>query len=247
MKTLLWSFLLGCRPAPGQLPPPAAAALAQPDLEGEAVYRGRVQVRGPDPEPARFGYVRYVEDGVSVHLTRDADGQPVVLHRAEHDGIALRRLDEVHGQRGLAGTLTVDADHTAVFDVTVDGRRRQRVERGHDPVVVGPTLFAFALAHREALLAGERVPFRFAALADLRTYRFALELDRAEGDLLVFGMRARSAIVRLAVPDMALTFDARTLAPARFEGLVPPLLVERGGLRPLDARVDYTMLAEVYR
>jgi hypothetical protein len=49
------------------------------------------------------------------------------------------------------------------------------------------------------------------------------------------------------VAPLIVTFDSTTKNVVRYEGRVPPMQGQGGKLRELDARVDYTMSAPVYR
>lgn len=259
MKThtlFLAALLAGCAgPTAGSLPSDEAAELgqyvAEPERLGEAIYSGRVQHRGPDAERL-FDYERRAaSDGevqVSSHLTVAEDGAGVVLHQATHDAdYALLHFRELHGQTGLVGTLDVEVDGTANFEVTVSGSTTSRTESGDEPVHVGPTLFGYALARWDELLDGQSVPLRFAVMEDLRTYRFLLELEATDEATTSFTMRASSPFVALAVPTMRLMFDSATREIVRYEGSVPPLLTEDGKLTKFEGRVDYTFLAADYR
>lgn len=252
MNTTPWLFvallLSGCAHHP-TLPPAAAERLAAASQgaggPGEPIYQGEVYGRRPGGGPL-FRYQRWVRGSdqalVSSHITTRLDGEPLVVQIAAHDpSYSLRTYDEIHGQTGLVGRLDVNDDQLATFDVTVGGRRAHRVESGRDPVQVGPTLFGFTLAHWDELMAGARVPLRFAVLADQRTYGFVLTLDERRDGTTVIGMRATNLFVRLAVPKMSMVFDDQTRAIVRYEGPVPPRTGPPGRERALDARVEYEM------
>jgi hypothetical protein len=137
-------------------------------------------------------------------------------------------------------------DHRVAFESTRGGRTRRRVERVDAPVVVGPTLFGWALAHWDALLRGEAQTLRFAAIDVGRTYGFRLALAEHDASTTVLSFTATSAIVRAAVPPMRLVFDTKTRKILRYEGRVPPMLADGRGLSPLDARVEYTFTAPTF-
>lgn len=226
------------------------ARVAAIEDQAEEIYTGQVRNRDGD-DPLLYTYQRWVTPGdasVASHVTRSLDGVVAVLQEASTgpDG-RLRHFAEWHDQIGLIGTLDVDDASTATFDVTVEGERTVHTEPGDLPVHAGPSLFAFALAHWDELLAGETVPFRFPVLDDTQTYRFELDLEQADDDLVIIRMRASRWFTRLAVPSMAIAFDTAARVPVRYEGLVPPFRVTSDGLRPLDARVDYTLTGVTYR
>lgn len=256
MISLLFALLAGCAHT-GHPPLPSKSAASLTDLHenaeslGALVYRGRVAPLGPNADALFYYQRRVVESGDglrSSHLTMRPDGEVVLLQEAEHTmSYDLRSFAEIHSQTGVVGHLGVDPDQTATFEVTVGGRRRSRIEKGRDPVQVGPTLFGFALAHWDVLTAGESVPVRFAVVADLKTYRFALRVVESDATTTVISMRATSPFVRLAVPAMRLVFDTKTRRIIRFEGRVPPRVGPPEHDRPFDARVDYEMVAERYQ
>lgn len=245
MITLFLSLLLaGCA-----APPRPLSTTIQTDQRPETlIYRGRVQHRGPD-SAALFTYERWVEEvdhhQRAVHLTLDAAGAPIVLHEATSTSGQLLMFSETHRQLGLQGQVVVDADHTATFSVSTNGERQSYTEPGGEPVVVGPTLFGFVRTHWDALVDGQTRTLRFAVLKDLRTYRFTARLLSQDEDLTVFELTAVSPLVRAVVPPMQLTYQTDTRAIVRYEGTVPPLQGPADALRPLDARVDYQLLAAI--
>ena len=233
---------LGCAAHRAPLPAEAGhilqAAGDNPDTLGELIYTGYVH----DTSGTPFTYERRVkqEDGqvVSSHLTLDDSGQAVVLHRATHDSdYALASFEEIHGQTGLSGALSVEED--ARFSTTRGGEAAAATEALSDPVHVGPTLFGFVLQHWDALLDGEVRHLRFAVLDDARSYRFRLQLSALEDDRATFQIVATSPLVRMAVAPMSISFLRETRAVIRYAGPVPPLRSQSGRLRALDAVVEY--------
>jgi hypothetical protein len=235
---LLTTLLAACHHAAPTLPPEDARALAQATTEGELVYRGAVH-------PTELVYERRVQrsgdDWISSHVTMRNNGEPILLQRAVHSpAYALRRLDAIQGQTGDVGRVIVDGDRVELS--TRSGRRR--VEHTDLPVVVGPTLFGFVLQHLDALLAGEAIAIRFAAVERARTYGFTLRRIASDDGVTKIELRADSWVVRTSIAPMTITFDAATRRVVRYEGRVPPL---RDDGRPLDARVEYDFVASSYR
>jgi hypothetical protein len=224
---------------------------SNPAPQGELMYHGHVQERD-EASADLFHYERWVAPNdqgfVGTHVTFTPDDTPIVLHSALYaDDGELISFEEIHGQTGLVGTVTVLPDGQVELDVSIGDDVFHRTEKAGDPVHVGPTLFGFALQNWDALMAGEKQYLRFVVLSDHRTYRFALSLESTDTETTAFKMTATSPFVRMAVSAMRITFDTASREPIRFEGLVPPMIGNASDLHQLDARVDYELVAEDYR
>lgn len=88
---------------------------------------------------------------------------------------------------------------------------------------------------------------RFAVVERARTYAFDLRVEEVTPDTTTFTMTASSPAVRMAIPPMRLVFDTASRSIVRYEGRVPPMIEGRRGLVPLDARVEYELVARAYR
>lgn len=247
--------LSACAVHPTALPEDARARLGHTAAADRRVYDGVVFERdAPADASPVFRYERRVRDEgsqrVSTHLTfaaSESEAPPIIALAATHtpdfDFLSIEAID---AQRGfVARARMLDAERV-VFESTRDGRTRRRVERADAPVVVGPTLFGWALAHWDALLRGEAQTLRFAAIDVGRTYGFELALAEHDASTTVLSFTATSPIVRAAVPPMRLVFDSTTRKIRRYEGRVPPMLADGDRLSPLDARVEYTFAAPTY-
>lgn len=254
---MLTGFAAGCGTLATALPDPSRATLEQlartPNTAGPRVYDGAVRpLDAADGGAPVFTYQRRVRVGGglqhSTHLTHDRAGAVAVAIVASHTlGYELVEVEQIHAQTGVIGhARMLDGDRLELVR-TRGGRTTRRVEHVDAPVVVGPTLFGWALAHWAELVAGERLRVRFAAIDDARSYGFELRLLARDESTTVLSFRPTSPLVRAAVPAMRLVFDTRTKAILRYEGRVPPMLASAHGLRPLDARVDYTFAAAAYR
>jgi hypothetical protein len=260
---LAFIALCACAVRPTALPQGDRDRLAHTAAaDDRLVYDGVVfEQNAPTGASPVFRYERRVrEEGsqrVSTHLTfaptesagapTESAGAPMISLAATHTlGFDFVSLEAIDAQRGfVAGARMLDA-HRVAFESTRGGRTRRRVERVDAPVVVGPTLFGWALAHWDALLRGEAQTLRFAAIDVGRTYGFRLALVERDASTTVLSFTATSAIVRAAVPPMRLVFDTTTRKILRYEGRVPPMLADGRGLSPLDARVEYTFAAPTY-
>lgn len=246
------SGLTACATSPStQSRVPELQALATaPEAAGTLVYRG--EVFAPKRDGAVFEYERRVtgqgEALVSTHVSFDTAQMLAVVHVAEHGAdYAVRRFDSLHAQTGTSGTMQVDAQGDLHFEVLDNGRRRTRTERASNPVVVGPTLFGYTLAHWDALVAGDALDVQFAVVERARTYGFTLSVCAHDTHTTTVAMRGRGTLTRMAVPTMHLVFDNASRKILRYEGRVPPLLSRGGKLKPLDAQVEYAFAAVEYR
>lgn len=254
--TVFVALLAACGTRPAALPGASQAALDQlartPAAAGTLVYDGAVRPLGPGNDAPVFTYERRVRDehGLqrSTHLTHDADGaMPIAISATHTSEYELVEVEQIHGQTGVVGHARMLDDGRLELVRVQGGRTTRRVERVDAPVVAGPTLFGWALAHWDALVGGAQLRVRFAAIDAARSYGFELRLLAQDEATTVLSFRATSPLVRAAVPPMRLVFDTRTRAILRYEGRVPPMLAGAHGLHPLDARVDYTFAAASYR
>jgi len=150
-----------------------------------------------------------------------------------HDrSFTLASFEEIHAQTGVRSAVTVATGGQLHFLVS-NGSAAD--EGPGDPVVVGPTLFGYALAHWAELSRGERLAIRFAVPAAGRSYPFVLELERSAAGTRVW-MKPGALWLKLFTGDIWFDLDPATARVLRYQGPVPPLV----GGRAVDARVDYT-------
>lgn len=258
LATVVFAGALGCALPPQPSSPSDADALDRlaraPGGAGILVYEGSVfpldASHGAAPV---FRYERRVEQHAngwrSTHLSVDSDGRPVVLHRAEHSAAyALRHFESLDAQTGESSEVSVADDGSVELTVRRDGTVvRRRRERAREPVVVGPTLFGYVLAHWDSLVAGETARIRFPDPARARTYPFVLRASTRDETRTVVSMTATSPLVRAAVPPMRIVFETASRTVVRYEGRVPPQQPTPRGLARLDARVEYEHVAAQYR
>ncbi len=250
------TLAVGCRGLPGAQGARFASLdqlATTPDAAGELIYDGAVYdpQRSAQQEPV-FTYQRRVRaEGsrrVSTHLTRGPDDAALLSLTATHaPNYDFVDLTQVNRQNQVVGSARMRDEHHLAFERTRAGRTRTRIERVDVPVVVGPTLFGWALEHWDALSRGEVFELRFAVIDDARTYACELREVEAQAGTTVFSFAASSALVRASVPPMRLVFDTKTRKILRYEGRVPPMLARGKRLAPLDARVEYTFVAPAYR
>jgi hypothetical protein len=246
----------GCSaPRPGTLSPEArrtmTAAQESPSSTGNQVYEGRVHALDSRPAPL-FRYERRVQtvqqDVVSTHVTYDPTGAVVVIQSAAHTPkYELVRADLIHGQTGVTASAEVAA-RNIVFTSNQGGRISTRSEQLRDPVVSGPTLFGYILAHWDELTRGASLPVRFAVLERNETIGFTLELvESSTQGRTVIRMKPSSLLVRMAISPTFFEFETATRKILEYTGRVPPLESVNGRLQTLDARVTYGFVAPDFR
>lgn len=237
--------------------PLAAAARAQldaieqrPGEAGEQIYEGRVFGLDGHTAPL-FAYERRVrqEKGLvtSTHITHDPSGAVVVVQSASHTPTYdLRRADLLHGQSGVTASVEI-ADGHATYTMDDGARTTTAREAVADPVVAGPTMFGFILAHWEALTSGTAIPIRFAVLERGESLRFMLERVDGPQGRTVIRMTPSNPLVRLAVSPTYFHFDTRSRQILEYTGRVPPFEQRGDRLTTLDARVAYQFVATSFR
>jgi hypothetical protein len=108
-------------------------------------------------------------------------------------------------------------------------------------------LFGFILAHGSELAAGKTIPVRFIVMNEKQTYGLDIRQESATKEHVVYSIAASSWLIRPLVATMRATFDRASKTWVRYEGRVPPKQTLAGKLADLDARVEYTAVAAVYR
>jgi hypothetical protein len=227
-----------------------AAAQQAPSSTGRQIYEGRVYALDGRSDPL-FGYERRVQaidrHLVSTHLTYDPAGAVVVIQSAAHtSGYDLVRADLVHGQTGVSASVDVSGGRVR-FRLQEGDRVSSRHEDVTDPVVAGPTMFGYILAHCDALASGASLPIRLAVLERRETIGFTLEKVEAAPGRTVIRMKPSSLVVRLAVAPTCFQFETATRRILEYTGRVPPLETVNERLRTLDARVAHRFVAADFR
>lgn len=222
-----------------------------PESTGEWIYDGAVYSQDTTRSAPLFRYDRRVRVTgptlVSTHITRDASGRIVVTQVAEHDSsYRVRSASVTQRQTGVSASVRVAGDQ-ATFSREEGGHTETRSETLSLPLVVGPTLFGFIGAHWSDLLAGARVPLRFAVLERNQSIGFVLERLPDSSHRVTFRMTPSNWVMRRAIAPTYFHFDAASRHVQAYEGRVPPLEQVGTSLRALDARVRYTFHAAEYR
>lgn len=215
-----------------------------PSDYGTLVFEGRVFPLGrPGGEPTYLYERRVAHDATtggskSTSFTRDQHGA-VLIETATHDADwGLREFTEYQFQLGEVGRLFV-RDGVAEFHLTHGSTERVATERIDLPVVVGPTLYGFVELHRAELLAGQRVPFRFAVLSRLETIGFELTLvDARAANQLRICMKATSPLIGLLVDPLYITYE-RDGQLVALDGRVPTKVRQGDEWADFDAHVEY--------
>jgi len=219
-------------------------------MAGDRIYEGRVYALDGRAQPL-FRYERRVlgdETLTSTHVTHDPQGAIVVVQSAVHSpSYDLHRADMIHRQTGTTASVVV-ANGEATFTLG-DGSYDQTTfrERLHDPLVAGPTMFGYILAHWDQLTHGAHLPIRFAVLERGESLGFVLDQIDAPQGRTIIRMSPSSLIVRLAVAPTYFQFDTASRRIIEYTGRVPPLEQVDNRLTTLDARVAYSFVAPAFR
>lgn len=241
-------------PVPQPLPPQARdmlmTAQQSPSSTGDQVYEGQVYSLASRREPL-FRYerrVHSVDEGVaSTHVTYDPSGAVVVIQSAHHTpNYDLKRADLIHGQTGASGSVAVEG-RQLTFTLTEGGRVSTTQESITDPVVAGPTMFGYILAHWDELMNGASLPIRFAVLERGETIGFALDKVESAPGRTTIRMRPSNLLIRMAIAPTYFEFETTTRRILEYTGRVPPLETVNNRLQALDARVVYRFVAADFR
>lgn len=258
VSSLMLVVAVGLSACAGTRPRPLSAdARAQldriehgPVSTGEQIYEGRVFALDGRTD-ALFTYERRVrQDGgltTSTHITHDPSGAVVVVQRASHTSTYdLRRADLLHGQSGVTASVVIVGSE-AIYTLHNGVRTTTSREAVADPVVAGPTLFGFILAHWEALTGGATIPIRFAVLERGESLGFVLASVNGPQGRTIIRMTPSNPLVRLAVSPTYFQFDTRSRQILEYTGRVPPFERRGDTLATLEARVAYQFVAPTFR
>lgn len=246
--SLSLSLALGCGGPRAHAQPPVRL----PDQStGETIYYGRVFPLKAASEAPVFVYERRVDDRggapIATHITRNSKGEVVYADSARHTTDYRLTDYTLHGnQMGQSGRVHVDKDQVS-FQLTGPDGEHRNVETQSLPVVVGPTLVGYIFRNLPALVAGKKLPVRFAVLDRLETIGFDLQAVEAQPGQTRIRMKASSFLIARLITPTYFTFETATGKLVRIEGRVPPKVQEGERLRDLDARVEYQFVAATYR
>src|SRR5262249_11818346 len=136
----------------------------------------------------------------------------------------------------------------ATFTLNEGGHVTTAREELTDPVVAGPTMFGYILAHWDDLMSGASLPIRFAVLERHETIGFVLDLvDSPTPGRTVIRMKPSSFLIRMAIAPTYFEFDTASRKILEYTGSVPPFETIDGRLQTLDARVAYRFVAADFR
>ena len=240
-----------------QLPPPVFSILyavqTKPESAGALVYRGSTFPNRQSMGVPLFRYDRRVLDAAAgttaSHITSDPAGRVIILESATlSNQYDVRRFEVTNQQSGFSGSVHVSNDGRRLeYELNENGKVSKASEDVSAPVVCGPSLFGFIQRQWEPLKAGATIPVRMVVLQEKTTYGFDLKFGKSTNDQAMFTLTPSNFLIRMAIAPLTVTLDARTKAPVRYEGRVPPMESVDGKLKSLDARVEYTSVSPVYR
>jgi hypothetical protein len=230
-----------------------AATEASPESVGALVYRGSTfALRTPSSDPL-FRYERRVLNGpngtTASNVTSDLKGRVIIIESASVSAqYEIHRFEAVNLQAGFTGSAQISNNGRHLeYELNDKGKVTFASEDVSDPVISGPSMFGFILRHWEQLKAGTSIPIRMLVLKDKTTYGFDLKFDKEINGQVSFTLTPSSFLIRIAVAPLRVVFDSNTKLPVRYEGRVPPMENVLGKLKDLDAQVEYTTVATVYR
>ncbi|MEQ1881991.1 MAG: hypothetical protein ABL878_13590 [Burkholderiales bacterium] len=253
----LLSMLSACgSPATKPLDQPGAARLealrTAPETAGRLIYEGFVHALGGSPASQLYSYQRRVgeipEGLTSSHITRTPIGDVILVESAQFtNNYDLLGFEATNKQAGYSGSVVVIDGQRMEYVLNESGKVTTASEKVNQPVVSGPSLHGFILKHWDELLKGRAIPVRFIALAEKKTYGFDIRLSEVADGHTSFSVTPSNFLVRLALDPLTVEFDSSSRNVTRYVGRVPPKQEIDGKLKPLDARVDYTMKVAHYR
>lgn len=230
-----------------------ASLRQRPETAGTLIYRGTVLAQNAAAAAPLFTYERRVgssADGLSsAHITRAPGGAVIIAEQAQlNPAYALQRFDATNDQLGYSGSVVLSQGGRHLeYRLNENGKLSTASEEVTDPVVAGPSLHGFILQHWDTLAQGSTIPVRMIVIARKTTFGFDIR-QLAQGDgRTAFSVTPSNLLLRLALAPLTVTFDSTTRNVLRYEGRVPPMQLQDGKLRALDARVDYAMQVPVYR
>ncbi|HSV52611.1 MAG TPA: hypothetical protein VLJ57_10860 [Burkholderiaceae bacterium] len=229
-----------------------AALQRAPESAGALIYQGAVFPMGTQDGPALFNYERRIQDAngaaSATHITRDASGAVVVSESARFTpGYEVQRFDAAHQHAGYSGSVEVTGGRHLRYVLKQGDKISTATEEVSDPVVTGPSLHGFILAHWDDLAGDQKLAVRMIVLSQKESYGFQIRRAPAADGRTAFSITPSSLLVRMAIDPLRVEFDTATRKLVRYQGRVPPMQLVDGKLKSLDAHVDYVMHAANYR
>ncbi|WP_310571239.1 hypothetical protein [Gemmatimonas sp.] len=219
-----------------------------PEMAGTLIYQGTVfALRGPGADTL-FRYERRVHttaSGISVtHATRDPAGTLIIDESAQLSAsYDFQRFDAANAQAGISGSVVSSRGGRHLeYTLNDNGRVSTATEDVQDPVVTGPSVHGFIRQHWNELATGSKIRVRMVVLNRKTSYGFDLRMKSQADGQTTFSSTESSALVRLVIKPLNVTFVNSDRSLVRYEGRVPPMQKVGGKLKDLDARVEYRMV-----
>ena len=255
--TPLVLLLLAAGPASAALDAPSAARLlsldTNPAQAGELIYRGATFAQNASGGQPLFRYERRIATTPTglqaAHLTRDPAQKLLIAESAQFDArYALQRFTVQNQQQGYSGEVQVSDDGRHLkYSLNDNGTLSTAEEKIDAPALTGPSTFGFILAHWSELVAGKTLPVRFIVLKEKTSYGFDIRAEGVANGQASFVLTASSWVIRRFIAPLRVVFNTNDKTVVRYEGRVPPMQSMADKLVDLDARVDYTPVAPVFR
>ncbi|MCY7305957.1 MAG: hypothetical protein LH632_07395 [Rhodoferax sp.] len=169
------------------------------------MYQGTVFGQKALPGSPLFSYERRVlgtpDCLAAAQVTRAPDGQVLIVEAARvTPAYGLQRFDAVHRQIGYNGSVVVSNDGKQLtFELLENAKRSTASEAVRDPVLAGPSLHGFILAHWDALAAGKDLPVRMVVMAKKEAYGLTIRQSAQRDGRTGFSVTPNSLMAWLAV------------------------------------------------
>jgi hypothetical protein len=229
------------------------ATQTSPDSAGTLIYRGSTfNQRATSGDPL-FRYERRVlsipSGMIASNITSDLTGRVIIMELNELSSqYEIHRFEATNMQAGFSGIVKLsNGGRHLEYELNDNGKITKATEVVSDPVVSGPSIFGFILKNWEPLVAGTSLPIRMLVLKDKTTYGFDLKFEKQLNGQVFFTISPSSLLIRMAISPLRVVFDASSKMPVRYEGRVPPMERVSDKFKDLDARVEYSLVTNVYR
>ena len=173
----------------------------------------------------------------------DTEGHEALTEDIAYDAMGqLTKLVLDQKQTNEHGELEV-REGKIYFSWTHDGKTKTASEKQPADLVVAATLVPYLQKNWEALVKGDRVDARFAALDRRETVGFKFlktEEKKLNGrDAIVVKMKASSLIISAIVDPLYFVFDKETKRLMELTGRTAPKRLVKGAWKDLDAEIVY--------
>jgi hypothetical protein len=170
------------------------------------------------------------------------DGKEAVTEDVTVQGAKLQKYVLKKPQINESGFMEVRGNKIH-FEWTKEGKTDTDDEDYKDNLIIGPTTIEYLKNHWAAILRGDDVDTRFAALDRKETVGFKFfkieELKQGDRDLVKIKMKPTSFIIAAIVKPLIFTMEKSTARLVELEGRTLPKRLDDGKWKDLDADIVY--------